>query len=69
MDLNLTVEELRMVITKAGFDVPRHPEGVYVGNEARVQILHLKYSHVVVTRQSPKRFNVIPCNVRGGNAY
>ena len=58
MDLNLTTDELIAVITEAGFDVPR--DIVIDGNEARVRILHQKYSHVVVTRQGPKQFNVIP---------
>ena len=63
MDLNLTTDELRTVITEAGFDVPRDIDGVFVGNEARVKILHLKYSHVIVKRIGPKKFSVVP--VRG----
>ena len=60
MDLNLTVEELRMVIMKAGYDVPRDIEWVIVGHKVHVKILHQKYSHVVVARLSPKRFSVNP---------
>ena len=65
MDLNLTADEIRMVITKHGFDVPRHIEGIFVGDEVRVEILHLAYSHVVVKRVGPKKFSVYPCKTRG----
>lgn len=60
MNLNLTLGEIKSIIQKHGYTVPRDMDGIFIGNEVRVRILHLKYSHVAVTRKSHDCFDVIP---------